>query len=186
MSQFANVILLFGGLLSASTGFAQERTVKLNGGLEAELITLGRDATGYNLSASLRIANKGKSIAYLLLVADTVATDNAGGTYNRLVTIGGLASCPFTFSPCNGINPSISGTPPLQSFTQIDPGVEITVNLRLSGDRGKGPLVSLSANVAYRLVIDQLKDETLSEAEQRKQVRLMTISFPPMAVIEGK
>src|SRR4051794_15033316 len=64
----------------ASTAIAQNRTVKLNGGLEAEVLTAGRSASQTTLSLSIKIANKGSSSAYLLLLGYPLVTDNTGGS----------------------------------------------------------------------------------------------------------
>ncbi|HEV8413050.1 MAG TPA: hypothetical protein VGQ49_05620 [Bryobacteraceae bacterium] len=180
-------ILLTLSLISVSA-HGQSRIVKLNGGLEAEILTLGRDTLGYNLTTSLRISNKGKSTAYLLLIGNPVATDNTGGVFNNVDNLSGIASCRnVDYGLCIGAPKVVEGlTVPLQGYTQIDPDVEITINLRLNGSGSKGPLVSLSANVAYRLVSDSLKDETLSDLDKRKQLKLMSLSFPATSVTEAK
>lgn len=42
------------------------------------------------------------------------------------------------------------------------------------------------ADLPFRLVNDQLKDDTLSEVEKRKQIKVMSLSFPPMSVTDAK
>jgi hypothetical protein len=180
-------------LAAASASAQQSSVVKLNGGLEAEILSLGRSADHQFVTISMRISNRGKDTAYLMLVGKEAATDNKGGVFNWRYSISGIAECGLNNAQptqCVGIprvvdNYSVS----LQSYTQIDPERDIVVNFRLRGDSGAasdGPLVSFSANVAYRLVSDPLKDATLSDTEKQKQVKMMSLSFPPETVVDAK
>jgi hypothetical protein len=140
----------------------------------------------------MTISNKGKDTAYLLLVGKEAATDNRGGIFNWRYSIAGIAECGWNNGQptvCAGIPRVTNDTVPSQGYTQIDPGRDIVVNFRLRGESGAasdGPRVSFSANIAYRLVSDPLKDATLSEAEKQRQVRMMTLSFPPRTVDDVK
>jgi len=64
--------------------------------------------------------------------------------------------------------------------------VEITVNFVLAGYKSSGPLASLSANLAYRLVSDQAADAVLSDKDKRLQVHAMSLSFPLISVTDAK
>jgi hypothetical protein len=165
---------------------AQSHTVKLNGGLEAEVISIGRSADHVSLNISMNIANKGSSTAYLLLVGNPVVNDNTGGTFNSFHGVSGLASCGWAFDACIGVPRERDNmTVALDHFTMIDPGVEIVVNMRFSSNGSKGPLITFSADLAYRLG-DQTKDANIPDTDKRKQIRRMTLSFPPMSVTEAK
>jgi hypothetical protein len=161
--------------------------------LEAEILSLGRSKDHDWLTVHIRIRNLGKNTAELLLVRNpVVATDNAGGAFNRIETVSGIAVCNNGNDPppvCLGIPRASGYAVSLQGFTQLDPnpdpGAGITVNLVLVG-HGDGPLVSFSANVFFRFIADPIKNATLTEAEQFKQFRLMSLSFPSMPVTDGK
>jgi hypothetical protein len=203
MKSVASVLLVCGLLVPCagaqnravdpSTAFAQTRTVKLNGGLEAEILSLGRSKEHDRLTVHIRIRNLGKNTAELLLVRNPlVATDNTGGAFDRPETVSGIAVCNnggWPSAACLGIPRASDYTVPLQGLTQLDPnpdpGAGITVNLLLAG-HGDGPLVSFSANVFFRLVADPIKNATLTDAEQYRQFRLMSLSFPSMPVTDGK
>jgi hypothetical protein len=55
----------------------------------------------------------------------------------------------------------------------------------LSGE-SDGPLISFYANLFFRLLTDPIKKATLTETEQYKQFRLMSLSFPSMPVTDAK
>jgi hypothetical protein len=186
------IIAVFACALIESPTSAQSRTVKLNGGLEAEVLALGRSANHQNLSVSMRISNKGTSSAYLLLVGTPVVTDNTGGGFRNNWTVSGLAHCVnrnpgSPDSLCFAVPKVIDGiTIPLQAFTLIDPDISITVNFLFENGVSQGPLISFSANLAYRLVNDTAKDATLTESDKYKQFRIMTLSFPSLSVTDAK
>ena len=184
---------LFVFLLFASSLSAQTHTVKLNGGLEAELLTLGRSENHKYLTLSMRMTNKGKNVAYLLLVGSPVATDNIGEVFNRVDTVGGIAYCdPYggrRQSQCWGVPGKIDITVPFQTWTRIDPDpdIKVIINMRLSAfHESQGPLISLSAYLAYRLVSDPLQDAATSDSDKAKQVNAMTLSVPAMSVTDAK
>jgi hypothetical protein len=177
--------------LLAPTFLVAQTPLKLNGGLEAEVLSLGRSADHQFVTISMRISNTGKNTAHLLLVGKEAATDNKGGVYNWRYSISGLAECGSNNSQpmvCAGIPRVTNDTVPSQGYTQIDPDKNIVVNFRLRGDSGAasdGSTISFSANVAYR-VSDPVKDDAMSEADKQKQVRMMTLSFPPRVVTDVK
>jgi hypothetical protein len=56
---------------------AQETpTVELNAGMQAQLLSLGRQ--GYGLTAAVKITNKGQDHVFLLLFGAPSAVDDAG------------------------------------------------------------------------------------------------------------
>jgi len=180
--------ILLGCLILASSGAAQTATVKLNGGLEATVLQIGRTRDHRYLTLSLRISNKGSSTAYLALVDVPTAIDNTGGIFNAFPIVSGITYCyhgSAAPSYCLGMPEKVDWTVPMQNFTQLDPNPDpsagITVNFRLNG-QGEGPLVSFSTHLYLRLVNDALKDEAVPEAAKYKQFRMMTLSFPPMRV----
>jgi hypothetical protein len=169
---------------------AQGQIIKLNGGLEAEITALGRHQQFLTVSMTISNprTNPTRNIAYLLLAGDhpPMANDNTGVTFNALTSVSGIATCPSSsISACIGVPSATSGTPPLQNWTELDPGTSITVNFQLfTSYRSRGPLVSFSASVAYRTVADHVQDDALTEAQKREQIRTMTISFPPSPVVD--
>jgi hypothetical protein len=180
--------ILCGFMLFISLACAQGVTQKLNGGLEASVLNIGRNRDHNRLTVSLRIANRGTSTAYLLLVDRPMAIDNKGGVYNGLQSVAGIARCDngsWAPSNCLGYPEHPNWVVPLQSFTQIDPSSDpnagIVVNFAFGG-QGDGPVVSFSAHIYLRLVSDPLRDETVPEATKYKQFHMMTLSFPPMRV----
>jgi hypothetical protein len=167
--------------------------VKLNGGLEAEILSLGRSKDHRFLTVHVRMRNLGKNTAELALAGLPLATDNSGGAFRDLESISGIATCKydgnFPLSACLGIPEEPRLVLALQGFTQIDPNPDpsagITINMRLIG-QSEGPLVSFSANLFFRFLADPAKNATLKDAEQYKQFRLMSLSFPSMPVTDAK
>ncbi len=182
------VILLIFGLLLGSLARSQSHTVKLNGGLEAEVLSIGRSSDHQNLTISMRLSNKGKSTAYVLMVGFPMITDNTGAAFDGVNgSVSGVARCTAHINYCAGI-PEVHEryTVPLRSYTEIDPGVGIVLNMSFHSASSKGPLISFSVDLAYRLTNDVLRDETLPDADKYKQIHMMTLSIPPMQVTEGK
>jgi hypothetical protein len=179
---------VLGCLFSASLAAPQSATVKLNGGLEATVLKVGRNRDHNRVTLSLKIDNKGNNTAYLLLVDNPTAIDNAGGVFDVLQSVAGLARCSngsWAASNCLGFPQHPAWMVPIQSFTEIDPGPDpnsgIVVNFAFGG-RGDGPVISFSSHIYLRLVGDPLKDETVPEAVKYRQFRMMTLSFPPLRV----
>ena len=184
-------------LLLVATASAQEPkpTVELNGGLEAQLLTLGRGKGSRPvLTAAVKITNKGQDNVFLLLFGPVSAVDDAGGRFDSVEDITGVAYCPGpqTNPPstrrCVGI-PQVDDQYlfSLQGYTQIEPGKSIRVNFALTAMNGsKGDRVSLSVEMAYRLVkaADLAKDADVPDKQKLKSVRFSTLSFEPVAVNE--
>lgn len=186
------VVLFFSFCWSTAVAQAQSNVVKLNGGLEAEILSIGRSADHEIITLSLLISNKGKDTANVMLVGKEAVTDNKGGVFNWRYSLAGISDCGYNNDQplyCAGLPQPTRDTPPLRAYTQIDPDREITVSFRLRADGGRasdGPLVSFSARLAYRMVADPLKDANLTEMEKLKQVRLMTLSFRPRTLVEDR
>jgi hypothetical protein len=181
-----SLAVLLGCLAFADPGMAQSPIVKLNGGLEATVLKVGRSTDHKRLTISLLIANKGSSTADLLMVGEPLATDNTGGAFKDFPQVSGIGFCQHGVAPtsyCIGIPEKVNWTVPLQSFTQVDPNVSITVNLVLTG-QGEGPVISFSSQLYVRFVPDPLKDDTLPEAARYKQFRMMNLSFPAIRPTE--
>lgn len=168
------------------------KIVKLNGGLEAQVLSVGRSKDRSHLTVQLHLRNTGKAAAELLLLTpDVGATDNMGGVY-RGETVKGVATCNqgATYgiaSRCLGI-PDDGVKIALQAFTRLDPNPDpsagINVNFSLVGE-GQGPYVSFSANMFFRFT-DPDRDATKTDQEIYKQFRLVTLSCPSQLVIEAK
>jgi hypothetical protein len=179
-------LLLQGALI------AETVSVKLNGGLEAMVINIGRSKDHRHLTVVMRLQNKSQKTAYLILVDRPMATDTMGGTFGAVEAVSGITFCNNTTveaASCLGIPEKRAWTVPIQSFTEIDPDSDpkagIVVNFRLLG-QGDASTASFSAHVYLRLVSDPLKDETLPESTIYKQFRMMTLSFPPAQITDAE
>jgi len=160
-------------------------TVDLNGGLQAQIISVGVNPKLPSLTMSIKISNKGKSTAFLLLYGEPSMIDDAGGKFD-IRTVTGVAYCPgLTGVPlCVGIPRADSNnTFSPRGYTQIDPDRSITATFWAIGESNiTGTNLIFSENIGYRLVNDPAKDADLSDAEKLKQVQLGTLSFPPVAI----
>ena len=178
-------------LLLVATAAAQETpTVELNGGMQGQLLSLGRQ--GYGLTAAVKIANKAQDHVFVLLFGAPSAVDDAGVRFDVMQAINGVAFCrgPAINPPsprlCVGL-PTVDDENlfPLQGYTEIEPGKSATVNTTLaSTSMSKGERVSLSAEMAYRLVkeADLAKDCDVPDKQKLKALRFGSISFGPVAV----
>jgi len=188
LSHLLTAALVAAVALLPEPSMAAGPVLKLNAGLTAEILALGRDAH-QRLTISMKISNNGPDIVYLLLLTNPppFATSNTGETYySNLSNPSGIAVCLTTnYAGCIGLPPS-QLVAPFSSWTEIDPTTDIVVNFVLGGSSGNGPLVSFSANLAYRTVSNRVTDDTLSDSQKRQQVRTMTLSFPPMPVQEAR
>src|SRR5271166_647445 len=86
-------------LLVVAAAAGQAPTVELNAGLQARIISLGRDR-GY-LSVGVKITNSGKDHAFMLLFGEPSAFDDAGGRFSIVHAVTGVAYCqgPLTNPP---------------------------------------------------------------------------------------
>jgi hypothetical protein len=182
----------------AGASDSQMRTDRLNGGLEATILHMGRSRDTTSLSVSLRIRNTGKAIAYLAIIGHQVNVIDNSGVHFDYRSVNGIANCKIGPSDppaaCLGI-PGDFYQIPMQSFTRLDPstpdaagsdGIIVNLTFSTNGPRSEGPFISLSGNMFYRLVKDADVDDTLSERDQYKQFRLMSLSFPPQLVTESR
>jgi hypothetical protein len=168
------------------------RTVDLNGGLRAQVLSVGRDSSGFRpvVTAAVKITNTGKDYVFLMFYGTLSAIDDSGVKFDgdRGDAVAGVARCQ-TVPPerCIGI-PDGSSAFPLRSYTTIDPGRSVTVHFKLMTPTpvSKGEHVSLAAEMGYRLVkeADLAKDADLSDAQKIKQVRSGNMSFEPLPVSE--
>lgn len=154
-------------------------TITLNGGMEAQIDSIGRNEEGDHVAISLILSNNGKNTFYIACIGPTSAQDNAGGDYT-CQQITGIYSDGFFFQFQN------DQPKKLQQFTQMDPGTSITLNFKMEGKKSKGNVMSFSTLFATRIVSDPIKDETLSTDDKIKGVRTMNVSFPSMPVTEKK
>jgi hypothetical protein len=173
------------------------RSIKLNGGLEATILSLGRNKRNSDLTVSVRIRNMGKNIAYLAgVLQQSGAVDNTGVHFQGY-RMWGVANCNANSSNpasiCLGIGNENCCKIPIQSFTRLDPspqsssmadGIVINFVFTSNGAHSDGPFVSMSMNLLCRFVQDADVDQTLSENDQYRQFRLMTLSFPAQLVTE--
>jgi hypothetical protein len=194
-----NLLLLLALIFTASVRaqgappVATVPVVILSSGLEASLPSgIGRTKEGYNVTVALKLENKGKAAVALALVGPTpVAVDNAGTTYSMTSFSGSGACSELTVIalPACILGEEKGGQKipiPLQAFTQIDPGASAIVTFGLNGRQGTGNQLSFSSVFAYRLIADPLTDDALSENDRRRQIRTMSVSFPPFPVTTQK
>ncbi len=167
--------------------------VKLSGGLEASLPAgIGRSQNSHNVTVVLRLENKGKAPVQLALVGPTpFAVDNAGVSYS-MTSFSGAGACRELgahFIPMCIVGTEVSGMKnpiALEAFTQIDPGATAILTFGLNGREGSGNQMSFSSVFAYRTIPDKLADETLSEADRRRQFRTLSVGFPPHPITQQR
>ena len=166
---------------------ADSDVIKLNGGLEARIASVGRDRSGNYVTVTFTLTNNGPNTVYLALMGPPPrAVDNAGANY-QYSGGSGLPKCAVwnLIEQCIGIPNPTGSTIPLQGYAELDPGVSITPNFELFSSRnGTGTTISFAATVAYRVVRDAMDDAARSEDARRQQIRTMVLSFPP-AIIPG-
>lgn len=166
--------------------------LKLTAGLEASVTIAARQKSGSYISIALQLENKGKATVAIALVGPVpVAVDNAGSSY-MMTAFSGATSCrelAVHYLPMCLLGEEISGYRDpirLQAMTHIDPGTAVTLTFQLSGRQTTGTLVSFASVFAYRIITDPLKDETLSDAERRRQLRTLSVSFPMFPITQEK
>jgi hypothetical protein len=180
-------------VLRASTIRAQSQPINLNGGLQAQVGTVGRDKTFHALTVSMTLMNKGKNTIYLLLLTGhgyPNAVDNSGAAF-AYETAGGVAVCPLLNATpqCIGVPDIIQGqTPPLQAWMELDPDSSpVSLNFQLylaTVQESHGSLASFSCIFAYRAVSDPVRDGGLTESQKRQQINLVNLSFPSTPVTQ--
>jgi hypothetical protein len=156
---------------------AEDKLIKLNGGMEAKVnfVGLKTDNNNAKLSISLSLFNNGKNTFYLITnraLPHPSVVDNTGAVYN-FDKVSGIASC--NGSSCND----------LQNFTQIDPGTYITLNFQFyKNGKDTGPVISFTTSLQALISTEQMQDGTVSGAQKLKQLRVINISYPSLAVTE--
>lgn len=182
--------LILGCLLNLLlTAPVQAQIRKLNGGLEAQIASIGRDKSFHSLTVSMTLANKGNNTIYLLLFAgynSPKATDSTGAAF-AYRSSSGAPICTLSEPWCIGVPNVIQTlTPPLQNWLELDPDTSpIALNFQLySNQESHGHLASFSCTFAYRVVADTGRDETLTERQKRDGIQTMNLSVPPMPVAE--
>jgi hypothetical protein len=159
--------------------------INVGGGLQARVVSIGRDKT-WNLTVTMTLENKGNNIIYLLLIPEGYrsprAVDNTGVDF-RNVSGSGMAVCQDSVtSRCIGVPDVVPNiTPPLQAWTELDPGdgpVTLTFDLTPTTQESLGPLASFASILAYRLVTDPRRDGDLSDKEKRQQIHTRIMMFP--------
>lgn len=177
-------ILLAGGILFADLcALAQGRgeQIRLNGGMEARVNFVGRSKDRNQATIALTLSNKGPNTIYLMLVGPISAQDNTGATFS-LIQASGITVCPWIGSTIQCVEGSSRF---LQSYTQVDPGTDVTVNFSLNGNgSSKGPVMSFSSVFASRIVSDLVRDATLSETQKLNGIRTMNVSFVSIPVTD--
>ena len=154
--------------------------VDLNGGLQAQIVSVGMNTKWPlhpTLTMSIKISNKGKSTAFLLLYGEPSMIDDAGGKFDiRSVT--GVAYCP---GPQSNPQPSAlcrrsactdGNTFSPRGYTQIDPDRSITATFFAIGAGNTGTNLIFSEDIGYRLINDAAKDADSSDAESSSKSSL--------------
>ena len=181
-----STFLLFSTSVTVAEGAGE---IKLSAGLEASDCFAGRSQNGTRITTKLQLVNKSTSTILLLLVGQRpLAVDNAGASYG-MVNYSGVAGCSYfdggvfpgngnDMKNCIGIAQQNEYTISLEEYTTVDAGTQATITFAFDGDQGTGAIVSFAATLAYRIVIDPVADEALSDEKKRKSIRTLNVSFP--------
>jgi hypothetical protein len=143
---------------------------------------MGRE--GRVLTLAMKITNESKDAdAFILLFGEPSAFDDAGGRWNIVQAVTGVAYCPGpitsppTFRLCVGV-PRVDAQYffPMQGYTDIQPGGSVTVHYQFTGGGEKGERISLAHDLAYRFATAE-KDAGMSDAQKLKALRFGSLSF---------
>jgi len=178
------------GIFVLAAAAQENRTVALNGGLQAQMLSLGRTTSGRPvITAAVKITNTGKDNVFLMFYGSISAVDEAGNKFDPPGdAVSGIGYC--NTEPAERCIGKPNGSPffPFQSYTVMDPGKSVTAHFRLVDLRGaqSAGKVSLSAQFAYRLVkeTDMDKEADVPDAQKLRQIRTGNMSFEPLAVTE--
>ena len=180
-------------LLAASAAAQEKPKVAVNGGLQAEIVSMARQGQ-WTVTAQVRLTNTSQNTAFILIMGIPTAVDEAGMHYDRLQGVSGVAFCegPHEVPPrartCLGL-PKVEPQFlfPMQGFTEIDPDKSALVNISIVAccNGPSGGKAKLALELAYRIVKpeDVDKDPDIPEAERRKRVRISSVDFPPQEVV---
>jgi len=186
--RLALLALLFAaGLCQApASSAADTAATRLNGGLEATINWAARDQTTGRTAISATIINTGRQIVYLAHIGPILVVDN-GGTSYKLPAISGVTDC----SGWGGGEECLKNTLKndakfVNSLTQIDPNVPITMNFTFASGREPATVVSLATVFVVRFVDDPLRDDTLTDEQKVRQLKRMNVSFPAATITRSK
>jgi hypothetical protein len=135
------------------------------------------------LTAAFKLTNLGQDSVFMMLMKP-YAIDDARGQFNAPQGVYGVAYCERNNPVCVGIPQITEGYLfPFRSYTKLEPGKSITVNITLHSPGGsKAPNVSLSADYRVLKAADLVKDGDVSDAQKVKTLLSGTISFGPSPV----
>jgi hypothetical protein len=194
MLTFSRSLALFAvavlALFSCKNAVAQQFSAsKIGGGLLVSPLTVGRSKDANILTVITKLENPTKGpIAVMLLVPEPVATDSFGGSY-RSRKVSGLKYCyvaDHAVGTCLG-RPTNRFTPSLEEWTVIEPGSSVFLNFDFyaRNEPSRGPLVSMTSVIAYRL-INPATEATTNESQKRQDIKTAPLSIPPSQVTDAK
>ncbi|MDP9128349.1 MAG: hypothetical protein M3N08_08850 [Pseudomonadota bacterium] len=143
---------------------------------------MGRE--GRVLTLAMKITNESKDAdAFIPLYGEPSAFDDAGGRWNIVQAVTGVAYCPGpitsppTFRLCVGV-PHVDAQYffPMQGYTDIQPGQSVTVHYQFTGGGEKGERISLAHDLAYRFATAE-KDAAMTDAQKQKALRFGSLSY---------
>jgi hypothetical protein len=189
MALLSGVFVLAAAAAGGQDAALQKRTIQLNSDLTAQVLVMGRDSTGRNLSASVKISNTGAKTIYVLLAGKPTAMDEDGGQQFSFQDLTGLAYCQWDDNRvCVGIPDSQIGRAfPLAGYTRIDAGRSIIVVFKFGlfhADPSTSKFLTLAAELGYRVVESDASDAELSDRQKLKTVHLGSLSFEQVPVRE--
>jgi len=172
-------------LAAAAQSSDDKPTVELSGGMKAKLLSFARSPNGgpAGITATVKITNTGKDYVFLLFTSAPSGVDDQGATIQGKVS--GVGWCRNASPQCIGV-PSTYYAFPLQQYTEIDPGTSVTAlfTMPVTTTAIAGKRVSLSAEMAFRLVSDLAKDADLSDRQKLQQVRMGNLGFDAVTITE--
>jgi hypothetical protein len=174
------LLMLISTLIFLSTHVCAEDqnktiTVKINGGMEAEIDPIGRNKDGDVVTVAMTLCNKGEKTFYLSHLGPAKAQDNAGGVYTLHVPFD-VSGVGYIEGNWQNINDQ-EKIKKIQGLTKIDPKTNATLNFTLKGAKSKGSLMSFSTVLVARSVDNLIADKTLSDEKKIKDLYLMNVSF---------
>ena len=178
--------LAFAALLSSAATAGPPRS--FTGGLQGT-ITIQRAAKGGSATATLSLKNAGTSPVHLLLF-DYPKLEGAGsvGFWAQGVTAPmEMCSKPRFIEKCMATTDTRKSGAPLQSYTVLDPGIEIDLPFTFAfNPPSTAPMYTFSATFIYRIVSDPKADQTLTDKEKLGQLMTTKVSFPNVSVAQAE